>query len=65
MSQDVLVGDDVGWWCWFDKISNGINNIDIGFCNTVYLIGANNSIVSSHGDPSGSFFTVVDIGRVP
>ena len=28
---------------------NGINNIDIGFCNTVYFIGANNEIVPSHG----------------
>ena len=42
LSQEGLGGDDGGWWCWFEEISNRINNIDIGFCNTVYFIGTNN-----------------------
>ena len=40
LRQDGLIGDDVGWWSWFEKCGNSINNFDIGLCNTLDLIGA-------------------------
>ena len=40
LRQYGLTGDDVGWWCCFDESRNSINNVDIGFCNTVDFVGA-------------------------
>ena len=39
--HDGLIGDGVGCWSWFDEIINRTNNIDIGSCNNVDLIGDN------------------------
>ena len=41
LNQYGLIGDYFGWWSWFEKSRNIINNVDIGFCNTVDFIGAN------------------------
>ena len=65
LSQDGLIDDDVDWWSWFEKISNIINNVDIGFCNTVEFIGSNNANFPSHGAPIGSSVVIVDIDGVP
>ena len=46
------------------KDVNHINNIGVGFCNTAKFIGANDQIVPSHGASSGSFVSIIDIGRV-
>ena len=42
LRQDGLIGDGVGWCSGFDKGGNIINNIDVGVCNAVKFIGANN-----------------------
>ena len=42
LRQDGLICDDVGWWSGLEKGGNIINNVDVGFCNTVKFIGSNN-----------------------
>ena len=35
LGQDDLTCDDVGWWSGLNKGVNIIDDVDIGFCNTV------------------------------
>ena len=37
-----LICDDVGWWSGFNKIDNNIDEVGIGFGNTVEGMGNNN-----------------------
>ena len=41
LGKDGIICDDVGWWSGFNKVSNIINNVGIGFCNTMNFIGTN------------------------
>ena len=42
LGQDSLICDDVGWWGGFKKGGNSIDDADIGFCNTMEVMGTNN-----------------------
>ena len=59
LGQDGLICDDVGWWSGFNKCGNIIDDVEIGFYNTVEGMGTNNYIVTPHGSPIGSSIIIV------
>ena len=42
LGQDSLICDDVSWWSGFKEGDSSIDDVDIGFCNTVEGMEINN-----------------------
>ena len=42
MVQGGIICDDVGWWVGFNKGGNSIDDVAIGFCNTVEVMRTSN-----------------------
>ena len=39
--QDGIICGDVGWWSGLNKVGSSIDEVDIGFCNTLEVMGNN------------------------
>ena len=49
LSQDGFICDDIGWQSRFIKISDGVNETDVGLGETMDGMGTNYQVDSSHG----------------
>ena len=56
--------DYVGWWIGFKKGGNSIYDVDIGLCDIVEVMGANNKLDPSHEALIGSNTIIVDGGKI-
>ena len=57
--KDGIVCNDVGWWSGFNKVSFGVDNIDIDLEDITEGTGTNNQVDTSHGASIGSFVIAV------
>ena len=46
-------------------MSNGVDDIDLCLGNIMEGMGTKNQVAPSHGESSGYFIIVVDVGRMP
>ena len=65
LGQDGFMCDDVSWWRRFNKISDGVNDVDVGHVEIMEFVGTNNQVAPSHGASIGYFVIVVDVGSIP
>ena len=63
--QDGFIFHDVVWWGRFKKISDGVNNADIGHVSIMEVTGTSNQVSPYHRALIGHFIIVVDVGMIP
>ena len=65
LGQDGLICGDVGWWIRFDKVSDVVDDVNIGIGNIMEGTDINNQDDPSHGASIISFVIVIDGGKIP
>ena len=59
-----LIFDDVGWWSGFNKVGNIIDDLCIGFLNTLEGIITNNKVAPSYVARIGSSIILTDVSSI-
>ena len=60
-----LICDDVSWCSRLNKVSDGVNNFDIGHGEIMEGTGTNNQVSPYHIVLIGYFILVVDVEKIP
>ena len=61
LCQDGIICDDVGWWSGFNKVRDGVDNVDIGIGNIMEGTGSNNQSDPYHIASNVSFINSVTL----